>query len=564
MEPGLAGIGKDSGGLRRLSAIVVLILAITGLGGCGEQRAPQRLGTDGSPGYGGTVVIAAPNDLDYANTLVSQEGYTQEWLRSALFLPLIRYDADLGYDPVLAHSWEISGDTSVVFELRDDVRWHDGERTTAHDVAFTYLRAKDPETAFANRGYFEYWREVEVVDSFTVRFRIVPHADPLAGWAFTPIMPRHKLEAIPPARMRRAEFNKNPVGNGPFRFVSYRANDRWIFEANTDFPEALGGRPYLDRIVWRVVPENSAQVTELLAGGVDLIVSPTARQIIALEGKPGIRTIVRPSRKFQAIVWNGKRRLLEDPRVRRALAMAIDRREMLDVLRGGFGELATGPVYPAHWAFDRSLEPLPFDPTAARALLAEAGFHDRDGDGIVEDSAGNVLSLSITIPAGNEYNRNVAEMLQAYLAAVGAKLSLRAVDFATMIAEITSPERRFDATFLSWEPDFRLYDLADAFHSSALHGPFQLSSYSNAEVDSLLDRVVEVGDRGIAKPLWTRLQEILQAEQPWTPLFYTPDLFALSERVRGVEMDIRGAFVTVQNWWVVDEQRVALRENGGE
>src|SRR5690606_14572337 len=125
-------------------------------------------------------------------------------------------------------------------------------------------------------------------------------------------MPRHLLDTVPAAELRRASFNRAPVGNGPFRFVSREANGRWIFEANPDFPEALGGRPYLDRVVWRVIPENSAQITEIRTGNVDLILAPRADQLAELDARAELRAIVRPTRKYQVLGWNSLRPPLDD------------------------------------------------------------------------------------------------------------------------------------------------------------------------------------------------------------------------------------------------------------
>lgn len=518
------------------------LLALPFLAGCGGDGADTV-----PPSYGGTLVIAAPTDLDFANSLVSVEAYTRELLQNALFLPLLRYDEELGYEPRLARAWELLADTGVVFHLRDDVSWHDGVRTTAYDVAFTYERARDPATGYANARDFQDWRAVEVLDSFTVRFGFAPHPDPLASWIPLAIMPRHLLDSIPPARLRQAGFNHDPVGNGPFRFSSFQANDRWVFTANPDFPAELGGRPFLDRIVWRTIPESSARITELLTGRADLIIGVPAREMQQLNGAAGVQTLVRPSRKYQALIWNGRRKGLDDQRVRRALTLAINRSEILQVMRGGYGDLATGPIYPAHWAFDSTLVPLPFDPEAARALLAEAGYRDRRGNGRVEDAEGRPLEVELLIPTGNEYNRNIATMVQAQLATIGVRLQPRLLDFATLAATITSPERDFDAVFLSWESGFRL-DLADLFHSAALDGPFQFASYRNEELDRLIDQATRA-ERADARPLWRQVQSILHEEQPWTIFFYTPDLFAHREELQGVKMDIRGTLTGIAGWW---------------
>ena len=505
--------------------------------------------TDAPQREGGTVVIAAGSDLDFANPLVSVDAWTNEVLRYVLFTPLIRYGPELTYAPALAESWEAEGDTAVVFHLRRDVRWHDGRPTTAHDVLFTFERAVDPETGFPNASYFARWTGGVVVDSFTVRFTMEPHAEPLGGWPFTPIVPAHVLDTVPAAELRQTAFNTNPVGNGPFRFVSHRPGDRWVFEANESHPDGLGGPPRLDRLVWRVIPDNSAQIAELRAGEADLALQPRPGDVRSMAEREGIRAVLKPSRQFSFLAWNGRRPPLDDARVRRALALAIDRQEILTALRGGLGELGVGPVGPFHWAWADALEPLAFDPDSARALLAAAGIRDTDDDGILELPDGQDFELELKLYSGTDFNRDVAEAVRGDLAGLGVAVTTRPTELTTLFADVTSPERRFDAALLGWSADFRL-DLRDLFHSDALEGPYQFASYSSAEVDSLLDEAGRVLDRERALPIWVRIQEILLAEQPWTLLYYQTDAFLARERVRGLDVDIRGALVNVADWWV--------------
>src|SRR5690606_30253817 len=193
-----------------------------------------------------------------------------------------------------------------LFHLRRDVRWHDGVPTTARDVVFTFERVKDPVTAFPIPEYFELWNSVEAIDSFTVRFTFEPHMDPLHGWSLTPIAPAHVLDTVPPDRMYQTTFNRAPIGNGPFRFVEYRQGDRWIFEANPDFPEALGGRPYLDRVVWRPIPDGTAQVTEVRTGNADVSLTPMAELFAQFQSTEGLRGINRQGRQYANAIWNSR------------------------------------------------------------------------------------------------------------------------------------------------------------------------------------------------------------------------------------------------------------------
>ncbi|HEX6558250.1 MAG TPA: ABC transporter substrate-binding protein [Longimicrobiales bacterium] len=501
------------------------------------------------PRQGGTLVIAGGSDLQNLNSLVNSESWTTEFINNVLFLPLIRLKSDLTYEPALAQSWRMLGDTGVIFRLRRDVFWHDGRRTSAYDVAFTFNRAKDEATAFPNSDYFDKWQRAQVIDSFTIRFAFQRHVEPLMGWVATAIMPRHLLDSIPPGRLRQAAFNKNPVGNGPFRFVSYRANDRWVFDANPSYPRALGGRPHIDRVIWRIVPDNTAQVTELSTGQADIITAARAEQAKQLRTRPDLRLVLRPNTNYAMIVWNGKRAPLNDARLRRALTMGINRQEMIDVLRAGFAQIATSPVPPFHWAFDRSLPPIPYDTLGARALLRAAGYQDRNRDGIVEDAAGKPLELELKVAANNSFNRDVGELVRASLARIGVGISARPVDFPTMVQDISSPERKFDAAFLQFSTDLRL-SFHDAFHSAAIEGPFQSASFRNAELDRLLDRLDVTTDRKKAVPAWHRVQRILRDEQPWTFLWWAPNIIVMRDRVQNATMDVRGALRTLPQWWL--------------
>ncbi len=522
--------------LRRTALLFIILLATGAL----EIRAQAR--------RGGTLSIGGTIDLRGMNSLVSNEAYTNEFLNNVLFMTLVRFTPTLQLQPYLAKSWTLVGDTAAVFHLRNDVFWHDGVKTTAYDVAWTIQTAINPETAFPN-DYFAKWDRVTAVDSFTVRAHFKPSQDPLVGLPFVAIMPKHLLDTIPVARMRNAAFNRHPVGNGPFRFVSYQANSQWVFDANPRFPAAFGGRPYLDRLVWRVIPDNSAQITAVSTGDVDLITAPGARNVKSLDERPDLRAVIKPSRKYVMIEWNGKHPPLNDARVRRALTLALDRKKMIDVLRGGYAEIANGPIAPFHWAYDKTIAPLPYDPAAARTILSRAGLQDRNGDGTLEDASGKPLTVELKIAANNQFNKDVGEMVRSDLQKIGVNVIVRPVDFATLIQDVTSKERNFDGAFMSWESDFEI-NLRDTFHSSKIDGEFQGASYSNPTLDKLLDQAETTTSRAALRPIWGRVQRILRDDEPWTFLWYTPDLIIINERVKNTTMDLRGIFINVHDWWL--------------
>lgn len=556
MRTGIRALCGRAGARTRARDALVLAVA-AGLGGCGQEQSADP----GSPrvAVGGTAVIAGPVDLGGLNPLVAVEATTQEFVRDALFLPLVRMGPDMAPVPALAESWELDGDTMVTFVLREDVRWHDGTPTTAQDVAFTFRAIKDPSTAFPDPVRFAAWDSVEVVNARTVRFHVRPHPDPLFGWTLTAIAPAHLLSEVAPGAMAQAPFNRSPVGNGPFRFASRRANDRVVFEANRGFAETLGGRPNLDRLIYRVIPESSARVAELVSGGVDLAFAYPIADLAQLVD--GLRAVETDARQMSFVAWNARRPPLDDAGVREALSLAIDREEIVTVLRDGHGRAAVSPIPPSHWAFHPDLAPLPFDVARARELLAGAGLNDRDGDGVRERADGDPLRLELKFPGQDPNFRAAAEMIRSDLEAVGVDVRPVGLEGGTLIADVTGAERRFDAVMLSLEIDLRP-NLRDFFHADGGSGPFHLSGYSDPELDAAIDALATEVDRERERAHWLRAQEILARDQPWTFLYYFPNLAGVSGRLRGVAMDVRGRLVNVAEWWVEGARPVAADAAG--
>lgn len=501
--------------------------------------------------YGGTAVIGALSDVPTVNPLVTADYMSAQVQRWVLFAPLVRVDADLTPRPHLARSWELSADSSeIVFRLRPDVSWHDGEPVTADDVAFTFRRATDPDVAFPNRDYFDGWEEAEVVDDTTVRFTLRPTADVLFGWSQTPVVPEHVLGDVPPSELSSHPFGTSaPVGNGPFRFVERQAGDRWIFEANEDFPEALGGRPYLDRLVIRVVPDASTLAAELRRGEVHLAVQLPPRSVTGLEGIEGLRIETFPFPRYAFIGWNTRRSPFDDGRVRRALTMALDRQQILDAAREGLGSVATGPLGPWHWAYDSAWAPLPHAADSARALLEAAGWTDADGDG-VRESGGEELAFDLLTTSSPQTYQDVAVMAQSDLDEVGVSVSVRTMEGAALAGTVTDPGREFDAFLLSWQPDLSV-DERHFWACDRMDRPFQFSGWCDPGLDAIMDSVPMALPRETRRDLLRRYHERVAEAQPFTFMFYEDGADGVRRELRNVEPGPRGELVGVDRWWLL-------------
>jgi len=525
--------------------------------GCGgpDERAGTGSFTD-RPRYGGTAVVASLTEASSMNRFASVDDISQELQNYVLFTTLIQYDENLEPTPYLAERWDTtsSGDElALTFFLRDDVLWHDGVPTTAYDVEFTFDRVKDPATGYPRASSFANYDSLAVQDSFTITFFLKRHPGFMDPWRTTAPMPQHLLGDVPPAELRQHPFGtETPTGNGPFRFVEHRAGDRWVFEANPAFPDALGGRPHLDRLVYRYIEEPTTRFAEFLTGEVDVYLIVAPAQVAEIEANPGARIVSYANRNYAFINWNGRRPLFQDSRVRRALTLAIDRQEIVDAVRRGLGQVANSSVPPSHWAYDTDLPPLAYDPDSARLLLDAAGWLDHDGDG-VRDKFGIAASFELTTNP-NPTREDILTLVQADLKQVGIDVRTRVQESQSLGANITSPERSFDAFVLGWQTEFNLDD-RPLFSCSAIDGPYQWAGYCNPRVDEILNVVTVDGNRSRTLPLWHEYQEILQTEQPYTFLYYDVRANGVRDRVRDVRMDIRGDLINVKDWWVASDQR---------
>ena len=313
-----------------------MLLGATVVASCG---APARA-TD-------TVVYASGADLESANPLVTVHPLSRQIQRFALLVTLARYDSALVPQPYLASRWDWNSAGDVLtLHLHSSLKWHDGRPTTARDVVFTIDAARDRATGYPRYGDLANIIETRVVDDSTaqLRFSSAPPGFPPV-LAELPILPSHLLANVPHADMRRAAYNTNPVGNGPFRFHTREAGRRWVFERAPDFPSDLGGPAKVGRLVVAVVDEPTTKFAGLVSGELAVAgIAPTMATLVSRD--PSLRVISYPVLLSNGIVFNAAREPFDDVRVRKAISAAIDRKRIIDAALAGYATPAYGPAPP--------------------------------------------------------------------------------------------------------------------------------------------------------------------------------------------------------------------------
>jgi len=537
--------------------MLCLLLLASVFPGCGRNdSSPRQIRqqSSGTPSYGDIMVEGSIGDASNLIPLLSSDSTSHE-IGGLIYNGLVKYDKNLNIIGDLAESWDISRDGLVItFHLRHNVRWHDGQPFTAEDVLFTYQLTVDPRTPTAYAGDFLKVKKAEALDDYTFRATYdKPFAPALMSWG-NAILPRHLLAG---QDITRTPLARKPIGTGPYKFKEWITGQKIVLVSNTDYFE---GRPYIDGYILRIIPDMATMFLELRAGGIDRM-SLTPLQYTRQTENPLFRRDYKKFRylsfAYTFVGYNIKNPLFADRRVRQALALAIDKEEIIQGVLLGMGKPATGPFKPGTWAYNQNVMTFPHNPGKARALLAEAGWLDRDGDGLL-DRDGQPFAFELLVNQGNEVRGKCAEIIQRRLAEIGISVKIRVVEWAAFVNDFIN-KRRFDATILGWtiplDPD-----LYDVWHSTKT-GPQELNftSFKNEEVDRLLEKGRSTFNLEERKKCYYRIQEILAEEQPYTFLYVPDALPIIQSRFRGIELAPLGIGHNFIKWYVpAPEQRFVM------
>jgi peptide/nickel transport system substrate-binding protein len=517
---------------RRWSITAVTGLVVLAGGGCvAPQRAPD------------VVVYASGADLESANPLVTIHPLSRQVQRHMLFVPLARYDSALAPEPYGARRWDWSADRrTLTFVLEPSLRWHDGRPTTAHDAAFTLDAARDPATGYMRAGDLDALASARAVDDTTLvlRFRAPQAQFPLVLCEL-PVLPRHLLGGIPRSAMRGAAFNLHPVGNGPFRFVERVAGQRWRFARNERFPAALGGPPTLAGAVIAVVDEATTKFAALASGEVDVAgVSPTMASLV--DRDPSLEVLSYPVLFATALVFNVTRPPFDDARVRRAIALAIDRDRIVDATAAGYATPAGGPAPRENPLALAAVAQR--NPATADSLLDAAGWRRRrDGRRV---RAGRALEVELlTVGSGDNA---VEQLLQADLAERGIRLDIRQVEMGTMLSEARAAEKRFDVLYTGIPGDLSLAYLSAMFDSRQRGGALDYAGHHTRRLDALFARIRASASLEETRGAWHAVQAELLRDMPAAWIYHARGVQGVSTRLRNVHMDLRGELATIADW----------------
>ncbi|ACL72035.1 peptide-binding protein [Thioalkalivibrio sulfidiphilus] len=530
-----------------------------------QQAAAQP---DFAPGD--WLVQAFPTGLSTITPLVSADAYSRE-VQNYVLESLITRDPDtLEWQGLIARDWTISEDgLTITFRMRPDVNFSDGVPLTAHDVVFTWAFIMNEAIAAPrSRAYLEKLEKVEALDDHTVAFTFAePYFNSLSLAGGLEIMPRHFYARFlddPEA------FNRSRgllLGSGPYRLSDPEGwtPDQGLVELVRN-PRYWGPvDPPFNRVLWRVIENDSARLTTFRNGEIDAYgARPREYQRLLEDEQLRSRTrhfeYMSPTAGYNYIGWNqerdGRATRFADPRVRQAMSHLTPIERIIDEIMLGYAEPAVSPFNPRSPQHDTSLEPYAFDIERATQLLHEAGYRSRNRDGILVDEQGRPFEFELVFFQDNEDTRRIVLFLRDIYARAGILLRPRPTEWSVMLDLLTRKD--FDAITLGWTSGVET-DIYQMFHSSqTVAGGDNFINYRNPELDRLIDQARAEVDEAARMALWQQVERILYEDQPYTFLMRRQTLAFIDQRLHNLQITNLGlnlGAVPVETYVPADMQR---------
>lgn len=496
---------------------------------------------------GDWLMLAFGTGLRTLTPLVSADAYASE-VQGYIIESLLARDPDsLEWRGWLAEDWSVSDDgLTITFKLRRDVNFSDGEPLTAHDVAFTFeFIMNEVIAAPRSRAYLSRIERVTALDDHTVEFVFgEPYFNSLQLAGTMEILPAHFYRRFLDDPRTFNESRGLLLGSGPYRLSD---PENWTpdqgrveLERNPRYWGPVD--PSFDRIVWRVIENDSARLTTFRNQDIDLYgARPREFQQLlddtALTERARHFEYMSPTAGYSYIAWNqergGQPTIFADARVRRAMSYMTDVGRVIDEVLLGYAEPAVSPFSPRSPQHDPANTPVPFDLERARTLLVEAGFEDRNGDGILQGPDGRNFEFELTFFQDNEDTRRMVLFLRDLYARAGIVMRPRPTEWSVMLDNLR--QKDFDAITLGWTSGIEI-DIFQMFHSTqAVEGGDNFISYRNPELDRLIDAARAEVDEDKRMRLWHEAERILVEDQPYTFLFRRNTLAFVDRRIENLE-----------------------------
>lgn len=545
-----------------LSVALATVLSASLLVGCGNK------GGGSSSGEAKDTIVYSMNTAPEGifNPLISNINI-DKYVTSVVYASLMTVNDKGEQEPYLATESKVSDDMKkITYTLNDKAVWHDGEKVTANDVAYTFKCMADPNytggyygdiqavkgaEAYHN-GEAEDIEGIKVIDDKTIEIEFEKvYAPGVTNLGNVEIIPEHIWSKVDPGEWtKQTELLNNPVGCGPYKLTEYKTGSHVKFEAATDF---FGGEVKTPNLVFKAINADTTQA-EFKGGNIDIANVESLRQadIDALTSE-GLKTVSYDNYMFTYMGFNLRKESLKDVKVRQAIMYAIDRQSILDNIVEGRGTVVNAPLLPSSWAYpeESELEQYKYNAEKAKSLLKEAGWEDKDGDGVVENANGEKLEFTIDCQNDHEVRQKTATAIQESLKAIGISVEIDTMEYSALMDKAVA-NHDFDlymmGNTLSLDPDPKpMWDSSAISNEPGVIG-YNIVAYNNPETDKLIEEGNATLDQNERKSIYGEFAKILNRDVPEAYLFCQNVERVYNPNLEGYKPSTFNEFYNVHNW----------------
>lgn len=569
-----------------MKKVLIVILALTlvfALAACNENNGSEKQAaadnknktpfTDLPPEeiiddyvYGGTVYIGRAQTPEGMFTPLYTETVYDSDIVNIVFEGLTTTNSNFEPVPELAQKWEISDDNKTyTFYLDKRAKFHDGQPVTAEDVKYTYEMFLHPDYSGVRSSNFlpilgaEEFRNgeadtvkgIKIIDDYTIQITLKEvYAPFLVNTATFGILPEHILSKYEPGELDKVEFNQHPIGSGPFKFVEYKTDEYVKLSAFEDYRE---GRPYLDNVVFRYISDKNRLIM-LQKGELDWAELLGSEFYEAAEmDNITIHKQLRNGFGYLAFNLKDKDSVVSEKAVRQAIAYGVNRKEFQKVVMNGLAVNVNSPISVASWAYTDDLNQYDYNPEKAKQVLADAGWKDEDGDGVLEKD-GQELSFTITASSGSQFIDQLLALAQDNLNSIGFDVKLSRIEFNTLREKIDAGE--LESWFMGW----RFGSDPDPYNVWHSEGDWNRTGFSDPRADELIEKARKTLDKYDRKQYYVEFQKIWNESMPYLPMYANIYANAVNKRIRGLDpapgvMNVFHEWDLLKRVWIPRDER---------
>jgi peptide/nickel transport system substrate-binding protein len=482
--------------------------------------------------YSSTLNLSISSNPSRINPILASDSASSE-ISQWIFNGLFKYDKDGNIVNDLASSYKFINDTTLEITIKKNIKWHDGIELTSKDIIYTYNQIISPKIFTSLKSSFDYVKSVKKINRYKIEVKYKkPYFKALNIW-MTGILPSHILKDE--KDLMKSTFNKNPIGTGSYKLKSLKNSSDIVLEANSNYFE---GKPKINKLLYKFLADPTTSFFMLKQKKLD-VGSLTPLQIdrqISKNFKDNYKIIEQPSFGYTYMGFNLLNKKFRDIRVRQALSLAINRKELVDILFFGHGKVCTGPFLPNTFAFNNKIKAPIQDIKKAKKLLEEVGYNKT-----------NPFSFEVVTNANNSIRVYATQILQYQLAKIGVNMKIRVMEWQAFLNTIVMP-KNYEAIILGWGLSL-MPDAKSIWHSSSSKkGGFNLVGYENKEVDKLIEKGAKTINKKKLSIIYQDIFKKITDDLPYLFLYIPNSITVVNKNIKNTQPSFTGIMHNQKDW----------------